>query len=244
MQRIFTLILVLLSCTKFLGQAPEKISYQAIIRNADQSLVSASKVNLKMVLRQKSVTGAVIYEETHATSTNDNGLVSLEIGQGTESTGNFSKIPWVEGPFFLEIQADVNGGTNYELMGVSELLSVPYALHANTAEKLSGDAGEYAKKASIVQFKYSRAIAPTDIGNTIECTSSATLTLTKDFNMESGETINLEAHNGAVLTIMADTGVTINYTVDGEVGLVSDPRTVRFGLLRKIADNAFIISGQ
>ena len=114
MERIFTLILLLLSCTKFLGQAPEKISYQAIIRNADQSLVSASKVNLKMVLRQKSVTGAVIYEETHSTSTNDNGLVSLEIGKGTESTGDFSQIPWAEGPFFLEIQVDVNGGTNYD----------------------------------------------------------------------------------------------------------------------------------
>ncbi len=237
-------VFLLLSCTRFLAQAPEKMSYQAIMRNADQSLVSASKVNLIMVLRQKSVTGAVIYEETHSTSTNDNGLVSLEIGKGTESIGDFSMIPWAEGPFFLEIQADVNGGTNYELMGVSELLSVPYALHANTAQKLAGGAGEYASKAKIVSFKFNRDILPTDIGNTIECTSSATLTLTKDFNMEIGETINLEAHNGAVLNIMADTGVTINYTIDGEADLVSDPRTVRFGLLRKIAINAFIISGQ
>jgi hypothetical protein len=227
-----------------LGQAPEKISYQAIIRNADQSLVSASKVNLKMGLRQKSITGAVIYEETHYTSTNSSGLVSLEIGKGTESIGDFSKIPWADGPFFLEIGVDVNGGMNYAVIGISELLSVPYALHAITAEKLAGDDGEYANKAKIVPFKFNRDVLPTDIGNTIECTSSATLTLTKDFIMEIGETINLEAHNGAVLTIMANTGVTINYTIDGEAGLVSDPRTVRFGLLRKIADNAFIISGQ
>lgn len=227
------------------AQAPEKMSYQAIIRSQTNSLVKNSNISLKVIVRQGATTGTKTYEETHLVKTNNNGLVSLEIGTGRIVIGNFSAIAWEKGPFFIETQVDVTGGTNYSIIGITQLLSVPYALHAKTAERIVGTIGTTPSKAAIIPFTSSRSIAGSDINNTIECTTSATLTLTSGFGtMAIGDTVNLEAHNGAVLTIQAATGVTINYTANGSALFTSATGNVRFGLLRKSGLNAYIISGQ
>ena len=122
---------------------------------------------------------------------------------------------------------------------------MPYALHAKTAERIVGTSGTNAYKAVIIPFTSSRSIADSDINNTIECTTSAVLLLTSGFGtMAVGDTINLEAHNGAVLTIEASTGVTINYNSNSSAQFTSIAGNVRFGLLRKSGLNAYIISGQ
>lgn len=227
------------------AQSPEKMSYQAIIRSQDNSLVANSNISLKIIVHQGTVSGTKVYEETHYVSTNNNGLVSLEIGTGRILTGNFSSIAWQSGPYFIETQVDVAGGANYNIIGVTQLLSVPYALHAKTAERLVGTNSTNPYKALIVPLVSSRNIASTDINNTLECTTSSTLTLTSGFGaMAIGDTVNLEAHNGAILTIQAATGVTINYTASGSAQFISIAGNVRFGLLRKSGLNAYIISGQ
>ena len=229
------------------AQAPEKMSYQAIIRASDNSLVLDAPVNLKIIVRQGSVNGTSAYEETHAATTNANGLVSLEIGAGNRISGAFTDIPWANGPFFIETQVDPNGGSNYSIIGVSQLLSVPYAMYAKYAENVSGGTndGGAASTAAIIPIRSSRNIATGDIGNTLECTNTAIVTLTSGFsNMKIGETINLEAHNGASLTVQADSGVSLNYSDGGTASFDSASGNVRFGLLRKSGDNAYIISGQ
>lgn len=230
------------------AQAPEKMSYQAIIRSQTNSLVKNSNISLKVIVRQGAATGTTTYEETHLVKTNNNGLVSLEIGTGRIVIGNFSAIAWEKGPFYIETQVDITGGTNYSIIGITQLLSVPYALHAKTAERLVGTNSTTAttsSKAVIIPFTSSRSIVGSDINNTIECTTSATLTLNSGFGtMAIGDTVNLEAHNGAVLTIQAATGVTINYTANGSALFTSATGNVRFGLLRKSGLNAYIISGQ
>nr|WP_294781809.1 hypothetical protein [uncultured Flavobacterium sp.] len=226
---------------KVFAQSPEKMSYQAIIRAQDNSLVVNSRISLKIIVHQGAATGTNVYQETHSVNTNSNGLVSLEIGTGTIVTGDFSKIAWDKGPYFIETQVDVKGGTNYNITGVTQLLSVPFALYAKTA----GSTTATASRAVIVSFTSSRNIAVADINNTIECTTSSTLTLTSDFNnMLVGETINLEAHNGAVLTIQAASGVALNYTASGSAKFTSTAGNVRFGFLRKTGTNSYIISGQ
>lgn len=249
---IFVLLLLTVTFGVF-GQAPEKMSYQAIIRAQDNSLVSNSNIGLKVILRQGSVSGAIVYQETQTATTNSNGLVSLQIGTGTVATGSFSAIAWENGPYYIETQVDVTGKTNYNIIGVSQLLSVPYALHAKTADRLVGTSSTAttstgtvtAYKATIISFTSSRSIASTDVNNTIECTKSSTLTLTSGFNaMVVGDTLNLEAHNGAVLTVQAGSGVTLNYNSSGIANFTSTAGNVRFGMLRKIAVNAYIISGQ
>lgn len=239
------LLLLLILTLQIYAQSPEKMSYQAIIRAQDNSLVVNSKITLKVVVHQGAATGTSVYQETHSVNTNNNGLVSLEIGTGTVGVGSFSAIVWDKGPYFIETQVDVKGGTNYNIVGVTQLLSVPYALHAKTADRIVGGSVSIPDKAVIIPFVSSRNIAVGDINNTIECTASATLTLTSAFgSMVVGDTINLEAHNGAVLTIQAASGVTINYNASGSAFFTSAAGNVRFGLLRKSGVNSYIISGQ
>lgn len=240
-----TLILFVTLALNVFAQSPEKMSYQAIIRSQDNALMINSNISLKIIVHQGTVTGTNVYQETHLVKTNNNGLVSLEIGTGSVTTGSFSSIAWDKGPYFIETQVDVAGGTNYNIIGVTQLLSVPYALHAKTAERLVGASGSSPNKAVIVPFNVSRNIAGSDINNTLECTTSATLTLTSGFGaMAVGDTVNLEAHNGAVLTIQAATGVTINYNANGSAKFTSAAGNVRFGMLRKTGLNSYIISGQ
>ncbi len=245
MKFTLTILLFVTVALNVFAQSPEKMSYQAIIRKQNNTLVTNTNISLKVIVHQSAVTGTNVYEETHNVKTNANGLVSLEIGTGVINNGTFSSIAWEKGPYFIETQVDVTGGTNYDIIGVTQLLSVPYALHSKTAERLVGANGAIANKALIVPFNVSRYILGSDINNTLECTTSATLTLTSSFSaMAIGETINLEAHNGAVLTIQAASGVTINYNPNGSAKFTSAVRNVRFGMIRKTALNSYIISGQ
>ncbi|OXA88990.1 hypothetical protein [Flavobacterium hercynium] len=245
MKIALTILLLFVTVTlKVFAQAPEKMSYQAIIRAQDNSLVLNSQISLKVIIHQGSSSGTNVYQETHSGTTNNNGLISLEIGKGTIITGDFSKIAWERGPYFIETQVDITGGSNYNIIGITQLLSVPYALHAKTAERLVGSATTNVK-ALIVSFNTSRNIMVSDVNNTIECTASATLNLTADFrNMQVGETLNLEAHNGAILTVSAASGVQLNYNDAGSAHFSSETGDVRFGFLRKTGLNSYIISGQ
>ena len=119
-----------------LSQVPEKMSYQAVIRNASGELVKNNPVGMKISILQGSVTGTPVYVETQNSTSNENGLVTLEIGGGTPLSGAFEEIDWATGAYFIKTETDPIGGTNYTLIGTSQLLSVPYALHSKTVQKL------------------------------------------------------------------------------------------------------------
>ena len=91
-----------------------------------------------MSILQTSATGDAVYEETHAVTTSTNGLTSFEIGGGTVVSGVFSDITWHADQYYLKVEVDTSGGTAYEDFGTTQLLSVPYALHARTADRLTG----------------------------------------------------------------------------------------------------------
>jgi len=93
---------------------------------------------MQISILQGSTSGTAIYKETQTPTTNVNGLVSLEIGDGTVVSDDFSTIDWANGSYFIKTDTDPAGGTNYTITGTSQLLSVPYALHAKTAESISG----------------------------------------------------------------------------------------------------------
>lgn len=246
MKPVLTLLFLFLAVTfRIHAQSPEKMSYQAIIRAQDNSLVINSNISINIIIHQSATSGKTVYQENHSVRSNTNGLVTLEIGTGTIINGNFSAIAWDKGPYFIETQVDVTGGSNYNVIGTTQLLSVPYALHAKTAEKLVGGVGNISPRATIVSFTNSRNIAVSDINNTIECTASSTLTLPSGFSsMLVGDTVNLESHNGAILTVLASSGVTINYNESGIAKFSSINGNVRFGFLRKTGTNSYIISGQ
>jgi hypothetical protein len=129
MKRIYTIIVAVLLTATLWAQSPEKMSYQAVIRNSSDQLVTNQQVGMQMSILQGSESGAPVYIETQTPTTNANGLVTIEIGTGT-TTDNFSAINWANGPYFIKTETDPAGGTNYTITGTSQLLSVPYALYA------------------------------------------------------------------------------------------------------------------
>ena len=116
------------------AQSPQKMSYQAVIRNSSDKLVVNQKVGMQISILKGSETGTVVYTEIQKPTTNINGLVSVEIGTGTTSD-DFSAIDWANGTYYIKTATDPTGGTTYTISGVSQLLSVPYALYAQTAAK-------------------------------------------------------------------------------------------------------------
>jgi len=121
------------------AQAPQKVSYQMVVRDASGQLVKESTVGVQMSILQGSAEGSTVYVETHTPTTNVNGLVSIEVGNGTPAPQNtFADIDWANGPYFIETKTDPAGGTNYTITGTSQLLSVPYALYAANAGTATG----------------------------------------------------------------------------------------------------------
>ena len=120
----------------FLGsaQVPDAFNYQAVVRNTSGEVLANQNVSLRISILQGSESGTVMYTETHAVSTNLFGLVNLKVGDGTLVSGVFSPGGWGMTSHFLKVEIDPAGGSSYTHLGTSELLSVPYAFHAQTVE--------------------------------------------------------------------------------------------------------------
>ena len=134
MKKTFTILTAVLLTATLWAQSPEKMSYQAVIRDTDDHLVTNQSVGMQISILQGSSTGTAVYTETQTPTTNDNGLVSLEIGAGAVVSGDFANIDWANGSYFIKTETDPAGGTTYSITGTSQLLSVPYALHANEVD--------------------------------------------------------------------------------------------------------------
>lgn len=133
----YTALIIMLSnllfCSSLLAQSPEKMSYQAIIRNNSEQPIVNQTIGVRIAILQGSVSGTPVYTETQTTISDAIGLMNIEIGTGV-SSDDFSTINWANGPYFIKSETDITGGTNYSISGISQLLSVPYAFCAKTAE--------------------------------------------------------------------------------------------------------------
>ena len=129
MKKTIILTLLLVSILTF-AQVPQGISYQAIALNSSGNPVVSSNVGIRLSILDNSATGTVLYTETHTKTTNAQGLFNLVIGQGTPTVGTFASIKWETNTKFLMEEIDIAGGTNYVLVGTTQLLSVPYAMYA------------------------------------------------------------------------------------------------------------------
>src|ERR1035438_4445027 len=110
----FALSLCFMGTTVF-GQAPQQISYQAVIRDGSNNLVTSHAVGMQISVLQTSSTGTAVYVETQTPTTNINGLVTIEIGNGTVVSGTFASIDWTAGPYYIKTETDPNGGTSYSI---------------------------------------------------------------------------------------------------------------------------------
>ena len=113
---------------------PQFFKYQTVVRDGAGDLKQNQPVIFKMSVRSNSPVGTVVYQETHSVTTNEFGLAVFNIGQGFPTIGSFISVNWQESVFYLETELDINDGSGFVVMGVSQLASVPFALHAETSD--------------------------------------------------------------------------------------------------------------
>ena len=126
-------LFALLFCMIIFAQAPEKFSYQAVIRNGSGVLIQNAPVGLKISVLKTSVIGTVVYSESQIATTNLNGLISIQVGSGTVISGTIAGIDWSADSYYIKTEVDPSGGTTYSIAGTTQLLSVPYALYAKNS---------------------------------------------------------------------------------------------------------------
>ena len=260
MKKIITVCAVLLMTASVFAQAPEKMSYQAVVRDGSNALVSSTAVGMQISILQGSASGTAVYVETQTPTSNANGLVSLEIGAGTVVSGDFTTIDWANGPYFIKTETDPTGGTSYTITGTSQLLSVPYALHAKTAETVTGTITETdpifgASVASGItgtdttnwNNKQDQLVAGTNItivGNTISATSGGS-TLAIGDSYQGGIIFWLDAtgqHGLIAATADQNTGIqwfngTYRYTGTAGNGLYAGAMNTAMIVATQMADN-------
>ena len=133
MKNNYSILVALFIVGSTFAQAPEQMSYQAIVRDATGNLVTNQQVGMQISILQTTATGTAVYVETHTETTNANGLLTLQVGAGSVQNGTFASIDWSAGPYFVKAETDPAGGTTYTITGTQQLMSVPYALYAETS---------------------------------------------------------------------------------------------------------------
>ena len=130
-KRLLLLFATIILHLSLLAQAPHMFSYQAVVRNAQGALVSNSDVRVRISILQGSEEGPAVYTEQKVVRTNQNGLFTLNIGEGSD---DLVSVNWQRGPYYIRTEVDPNGGMNFSLRTVQQMMSVPYALHAYSVD--------------------------------------------------------------------------------------------------------------
>lgn len=134
MKRLVSILFILTTIVfSIQAQSPNSFNYQAIPRDANGNIMQNQNISMKLSILKGSSSGSVAYAETHTVMTNDQGLVNLKVGTGTVTSGNFASINWGSNDYFLKVEMDPNGRSQYQMMGTNQLASVPYSLYSETA---------------------------------------------------------------------------------------------------------------
>jgi hypothetical protein len=140
MKKLIAATSFLFLCVFTNAQAPQGLNYQAVARTADGVIIPTQNIGVRFSILDVSITGAVLYSETHTVTTNSYGLFTLTIGKGTPVTSTFPGINWASGTDkFLKVEIAAAGGSNYQLQGTTQLLSVPYALYSEKTRLIAGN---------------------------------------------------------------------------------------------------------
>lgn len=119
------------------AQVPQRMHFQTVLRSTNNVLLTNASVSLRLSIVPDNPEGEAVYSEIHGATTNANGWVGVELGAGTNQTGSFEAIDWADGPWYVQLEADFSGGSDFNAIATQQLMSVPYAFHAQTAEHLS-----------------------------------------------------------------------------------------------------------
>jgi hypothetical protein len=136
MRKLLLLLLILNSTFSILNshaQSPDLVNYQGVARDNAGNVLANQNIALRLSIHSQTPTGTVEYSEAHAVTTNSFGLFNVHIGGGTVLNGSMAGIAWGSSSHYIEVEIDPAGGTSYQVMGTSQLVSVPYALYAENS---------------------------------------------------------------------------------------------------------------
>lgn len=131
MKHILAFLSILVIFSTAHAQAPLGIPYQAVARNSSGAVIASTAISVRFTIRNSTATGTLLYRETHTTTTDDNGMFSVNVGQGSPVSGIFTSINWSTNSKFLQVELDPTGSSGYTDMGTQQLMSVPYSLYSN-----------------------------------------------------------------------------------------------------------------
>ncbi|HOP02958.1 MAG TPA: hypothetical protein PL017_00395 [Tenuifilaceae bacterium] len=249
MKKIKTTILIFFIGITLFAQAPQGFNYQTIIRNDDGSVLENQSVSFRISILQGSSSGTAVYVETQSGSTNKFGLVYFEVGNGTVVSGNFSSVNWGSNSYYLKIEMDDAGGSNYQSYGTSQLVSVPYSLYSQKAgNTFSGDYNDLSNApTNLSDFNNDVGFIDSEVDGSVTneiqtlSYSNGTLTLSN-----GGGSVNISASSSSSTTSGVGAGGSVDLSDlgnDYEAVLMLGTGDFTVNSLASDANNNFYIAG-
>jgi len=149
-----------------LAQSPQAFKYQALARDQEGHILPNWNIALRICIVEQQQDGQTVYIETQQVRSNLYGMITLAIGEGSVTKGSFKTISWGENKYFIKMEMDIDGGSNYKEMGTTQLYAVPYALYAEQAGNLMNNEPEQPAPVSKSPVSKPRRIGPTRTGST------------------------------------------------------------------------------
>lgn len=253
------LFLIIIACCLFTitaySQAPQNFNYQAVVRDASGQPVTNSQVSFRLSILENGPSGATLFQEVHRPQSSDMGVVALQIGNGTNMVGSFSNVNWSNGDFWLQVEMDISGGNNYQIMSSNQLVSVPFAMHAATVDdKDDADAdptNEFQNLAfdpntnelsisngNIVTIPTGGTDADADPSNELQALSKMgnLITLSRnggtvsvdDGDADAGNEIQFLNRNGSLITLSKNGGAFTDETEDADADPQNEIQSLAF----------------
>ena len=188
---IVFLVFLLFSSSLF-AQVPGSFTYQAVVRDAAGQILAGRAVGVRLRILQGSAAGAEVYAKSFSVTTTQQGLITLQLD-------DLPEIDWSAGPYYLEVALDVEGGTDYQVMGTSPLGSVPYAMYAaKVADKDDADADptneiqDLSLNGNILTITRNASATSIDLSPYLDNTDAQQLTLSGHrLSITNGNTVQL-----------------------------------------------------
>lgn len=199
MRNLLTLSITLLLAIGLYAQVPQAFKYQAVVRGNTGNVLVNQLVSFKVSILQGSSSGTSVYSEKQTLSSNDYGIVNMNVGTGTIVSGNFTTIDWGGDDYFIKVEFDATGGANFQFMGSSQILSVPYSIYAKKAGSADNDndtnpANELQAVSLSNDTLYLSNGGHVYLGDYLDNTDGQTLTLA------GGNTLSISGGNSIVLS--------------------------------------------
>ncbi len=197
-----------LSLSYSYAQAPKGINYQGVARDSDGKPIISKNISVRIGILKNAALGEVEYSETHKLQTNQFGLFTLVIGQGTVNTGAFSFVSWAVGKKWLQVELDPDGGSLFQLAGSQQLMSVPYAFYAEYAGNGGGASSLSAGQGIAINdgVILNTGDGDNSITNEIQTLSIAAATDGNNLSISGGNTVVIKTTLVQVLAANPDAG--------------------------------------